>query len=169
MEVLGRGGIGERSMFLLDVSNADDIPAIFAVADKYFVCLLAWDATGVSASVIGAVAERLIKAGCVYALCWGPDCERVHDIFDEEAVDMRTDGPWAMTNWHSEEPLVDAIWFTLICACPDEAFAEGCKSTIGISIGSTEWASEIRTAFARPADFIAYWNAEDSRDEDPNY
>jgi len=63
MEELGRGGMGERSLFVLYVSNPDDIPATFAVSGPYFVCLLAWDATGVRAADVGAVAERLIKAG----------------------------------------------------------------------------------------------------------
>ncbi len=155
MEQLGRGGLGERSLFVLDVSKPDDIPTTLAMADQYFVCLLAWDATGIGGSVVGEVAERLIKAGCAYAICWGPDCERVHDIFDEVDSLSQPDGPVLMTTWHSDEPLVDAIWFTLFCTWPDDAFAAGCTSAVGISIGSTEWAGEMWTAFTNPSDFNA--------------
>ena len=150
---VGRDGVTGRPLFLLDAATLDDIPAALAVPGPHFVCLLAWDARGVSVAVIGAVAERLLRAGCAYICCWGPDCERVHDIFDESDLHLRPHGPWCMSTWHSDEPLAEAIWFALFSAWPDGAFADGCRSVVGVSVGSPEWGTELRAAFAAPGEF----------------
>lgn len=155
MEEVGRGGMGERSLFVLDAAHPDDIPAALPVPGPYFVCLLAWDARQATAAEIGAVAGRLLDAGCVYAVCWGPDCERVHDTFDGADLARRPDGPWAMTTWHADEPLSEAIWFALFVAWPDDAFADGCRSVVGVSVGSPAWAAGLRAAFAAPGGFSA--------------
>ena len=168
MDEVARGGMGERSLFVLDAASPVGIPTALAMPGPYFVCLLAWDARGVSAVDVGAVAERLLRAGCAYAVCWGPDCERVHDIFDEVELELRPDGPWAMTTWHTDEPLAEAIWFALFSAWPDEAFADGCRSVIGVSVGSPGWAAEVRAAFMAPGEFSAAWLAGgDSPDAEP--
>jgi hypothetical protein len=137
-----------RTLFALDAPCPDNIPTTLPGFGPYFVCLLAWDARQVSVAGILAVAERLLRAGCVYAACWGPDCERVHDLFDEVDLELRPDGPWAITTWHSEEPLSEAIRFALSSAWPDDAFADGCRAVVGVSVGSPEWAAELRAAFA---------------------
>ena len=129
----------------------------------HFVCLLAWDARAVSMAVVGAVAERLLRAGCAYICCWGPDCERVHDVFDTTDLELRPDGPLCMSTWHSGEPLSEAMWFALFRARPVSAFSDGCRAVVGVSVGSSEWAAEFRTAFAAPAEFsdqiLAAWQA----------
>jgi hypothetical protein len=155
MEEVGQEAASGRRLFALDAALPGDIPAMLPVPGPYFVCLLAWDARQASAAEIGAVARRLLAAGCVYAVCWGPDCERVHDAFDEEDLGRRPNGPWAMTTWHTDEPLSEAIWFALFTAWPDDAFAEGCRSVVGVSVGSRAWATEMREAFAFPGDFVA--------------
>ena len=167
MEEVGRNGVTGRPLYVLDAAGPDDIPAALPVSGPYLICLLAWDARQLSAADIGAVAERLLKAGCVYAVCWGPDCERVHDIFDEIDLARRPDGPWAMTTWHSREPLSEAIWFALFSAWPDDAFADGCRSVVGVSIGSPDWAAELRAAFTDPSEFSARVLAAESQDAEP--
>ena len=88
-------------------------------------------------------------------MCWGPDCERVHDAIDLADLEWRPDGPWAMTTWHAREPLAEAIWFALFVAWPDPTFEDNCGSVVGVSIGSPAWAAELRTAFAAPSEFSA--------------
>ena len=155
MEEVGREAASGRRRFVLEAALPDDIPATLPLAGPSFVCLLAWDARQVSAAEVEAVAGRLLAAGCVYAVCWGPDCERVHDAFDEADLARRPSGPWAMTTWHAHEALSEAIWFALFAARPDDTFAEGCRSVVGVSVGSRAWATELREAFAFPDEFRA--------------
>src|SRR5262245_35531602 len=92
---IGREESSGRRLYLLELANPDDIPANLTVGSPHFVCLLAWDARVLGTDCIGTVADRLLRAGCVYAVCWGPDCERVHDAFDEVDCQLHPDGPWA--------------------------------------------------------------------------
>jgi hypothetical protein len=91
----------------------------------------------------------------------GPDCERVHDLIDEvEEVREQAnpdDESVIMTTWHNEETLSKAIWYVLYSSLPDDPYISDCKSTLAISIGSLEWASEIRAAFTTRESFqISY-------------
>ena len=117
-----------------------------------------WDASEVSAERISEFARKLLDSGAVYICTWGSDCERVHDIIDEEEV-----GPnppphvdrVVMTTWHAGEPLAEAIWFVLNNSWPDEGYRDGCASTLGVTIGSAEWAAEIHSTFSDPRGFSA--------------
>jgi hypothetical protein len=155
MEELGRGGLGNRSLYVLDIPHPDDVPATLALPSRDFVCLLAWDALLATDLELAAVAGRLLRAGCAFAVCWGPDCGRVSGAFDLADLEWRPDGPWAMTSWHVSEPLAEAIWFALFAAWPHEALEDSCGSLVGISIGSRVWAAEMRSAFANPDEFSA--------------
>src|SRR5437016_766034 len=115
------GGACNRELFVVEAASTDDVPAV-ALPCPYFVCLLAWDATAASDAEISVLATSLQQAGCVYVCCWGPGCERVHDLFDLADLELRPDGPFAMSTWHSKEPLSEALWFFLFCTFPDEAY-----------------------------------------------
>ena len=155
MEWVGHEKHFDRELFVLDASSSDDIPDSFAVPCPYFACLIVWDACLVSDVVIRAVANKLLRAGCVYICCWGPDCSRVHDCFDTVELMLRPDGPWAMSTWHKDEPLCEALWFLLACAAPDDAFFGGCRASIGLTVGSQAWAAEVRKALTFPAEYSA--------------
>jgi hypothetical protein len=125
-----------------------------ALPEGRFVCLLAWDAAGVPSESIGRLARHLITNGCVYICAWGPDCERVHDIFDETDMELHAgDDAVVMSTWHDREPLSEAIWFALNSTWPDEAYADGCNSVVGISIGNSGWTAEMSEAFKDPRAF----------------
>ena len=140
---------------MLDADRPANIPAVVSAPGPHFVCLLAWDARGAADAEVAVLADRLLQAGCVFAVCWGPDCERVHDIFDAADLDRRPDGPWAMTTWHTDDPLAEAVWFALFVAWPDAAFEDTCGSVVGVSVGSPRWAAEMRAAFTAPGEFGA--------------
>ena len=56
---------------------------------------------------------------------WGPDCERVHDIIDEEDIGPNpppTMDRVVMTTWHDDKSLAEAIWFVLHNSWPDESY-----------------------------------------------
>lgn len=52
-----------------------------------------------------------------------------------------------MSTWHASEPLAEAAWFALYNAFPDHAFVDGCRSLLGITMGSSKWAAEMQSAF----------------------
>jgi hypothetical protein len=123
-----------------------------------FVCLLAWDARGVSADAVFALVEPLLRAGASYFVCWGPDCERVHDIIDEIVSypenDVRVpDDSCIMTTWHTSEPLTEALSFFLERSWPDEHYIDTTRAALAVSVGSPEWAAEIADALDHPREF----------------
>ena len=115
-----------------------------------FGLLLAMDAQPVDSGQIGELAEKLMEKGLAYLCAWGPDCERVHDNFDQIAVlrDLeQKDDNVIMTTWHSDESLEEGVWFLVNCAFPTQAYEESCKAWIVAPIGNAEWEQRIRAAF----------------------
>jgi len=156
LERLGRDDVTERDLFMIHLDRIDDLPDDLQLPSRYFACLLAWDANGVSDAEIAAAARKLITQGGIYFCTWGPHCERVHDIIDEEAArddSNPTDESVIMTTWHHDEPLSEAIWFLLHCSCPAENYFDECRSALAISVGSSECAVEIREALSDPRKF----------------
>lgn len=145
--MVGRDPVSERDLFIADLAGPGDIASILAVPSPYFACLLAWDSTGNSEGEILELMRALVRAGCVYLCSWGPGCEHVHDLFDQADLERSPDGPFAMSTWHADEPLGEALWFVLFNAFPDGAFFDGCRSTLGITIGAPKWGAEVRHAF----------------------
>jgi hypothetical protein len=153
-EYIGDDGVCSRRLFVLEAENAQDIPKKIGLGGG-FVCLLAWNASGVSDDGVLALARSLISDGCAYVCCWGADCERVHDLFDKAMFELLPNGPHVMTTWHNDKPLDEALWFAMFNSYPDPELFDSCGSMIGISIGSKEWATEIRGAMSDPRAFNA--------------
>jgi hypothetical protein len=154
IERIGRELISSRELLLWDVTDAAEISRFVLPASSTFVCLLAWNADAVSNDNIARVARAVLDAGCCYVCCWGPRCQTVHDIFDEVAIERSDGHDLIMSTWHEDEPLTDAIWFSVFCAEPD-ASVGSCGAVLGISIDNPSWAAEIRRAMLDPAAFSA--------------
>jgi hypothetical protein len=81
----------------------------------------------------------------------------VHDLIDEVEAAREQANPddesVIMTSWDREEPLSEAVWFVLYCSLPDDPYIDECKSALAISVGSSEWAAQIRAAFSDPKNF----------------
>ena len=154
-EHIGRDEVSERELYVIDAERPEDVPESLTVASDHFVCLIAWDAAGVPAEIIAELARRLLGSGCAYACCWGTDCERVHDVFDEVELARAPDGPWAMTTWHADESLADALWYALFNTYPDDPFIDTCRSVVAISVGAPRRAAVFRGAMADPRAFSA--------------
>lgn len=151
-----RLGTDEKSGRGLYVAFCAEPAAVLALEfpQGQFVCLLAWDAQGLEVGLVSELARHLMQHGCVYICCWGPDCERVHDIFDETDTELHPESEAVvMSTWHSNEPLADAIWFALNSASPDTAHENNCASVVGMAIGDDGWAAQMGQAFADPAGF----------------
>ena len=87
-------------------------------AGKAFVCLLWSASTSVEPGDRAAIADALVAAGCLYAVCGGLECEAWHDAVDE-ACRVRSghgvvpDEKLVMTTWHRNEPPEDVVDFFL--------------------------------------------------------
>jgi len=137
---------------MLSARCPEDIPTTFELPSPFFACLIAWDATAASDEAVRLVAEKLVGAGCVYACCWGPDCERVHDTIDRIDIERNPSADHVvMTTWHPRDSLAHVLWFLLNVTQPDPAYETGCDCSVAISIGSEEWAAEIRSALTSPS------------------
>lgn len=146
----------ERELFVLELEKPEDFPDQLALSSPRFACLIAWDARAADAARIGQLASKLLSAGAVYICIWGPDCRRVHDIIGRTQVNptpSTVNGRVAVTSGDAKEPLAEAIWDVLFCSVPDEPYAEGCGSTLAITIGSKAWAADVRAAFTDPIGF----------------
>ncbi|HTQ43186.1 MAG TPA: hypothetical protein VMI75_10560 [Polyangiaceae bacterium] len=91
-------------------------------ADR-FVLFVAADASSASDEVLASYAAAAISAGCVYVCVWGQDCSRVHDCFDIadlELSDWSADDAVVMSSLHPEESLVEALYFALELAIPED-------------------------------------------------
>jgi len=140
----------ERQLFMLELSTPEELPAHVDLHSPNFGCVLAWNACDTTTEEVAALVEPLIKAGCVYFSCWGPDCERVHDIIDE--CDPYTESV-IMTTWHEKVPIEEALWYFLNCTWPDDEFRDSFRASIAITVGSREWAATARGAVNDPKTF----------------
>ena len=78
---------------------------------------LVWNTTpGVKTEEIASVMQRLIANGCRYIAAAGTECERWHDIADEQffaqfPTEPERDANVVMTSWHAGESPEDVILF----------------------------------------------------------
>ncbi|MEW6073379.1 MAG: hypothetical protein AB1726_12410 [Planctomycetota bacterium] len=112
-----------------------------------------------SAEDVSALIEPLLRAGASYFVCWGPDCERVHDIIDETLSYSGNDfgvpdESCIMTTWHDSEPLREALRFFLANCWPEEHYEDSTTVALAISVGSSAWAMKIAEALDHPREFV---------------
>jgi hypothetical protein len=146
LEWIGQEPSSGRDVFVVSVSNLEDLRPQLVLPCSRFVLLLAHDASTKPAQ-LATVLEQLLDIGCVYLCTWGRGCEYTHDLMDDTVVAMELGGAperTIMTTWHSRESLAEATEFALVCARPDEACADGCKATVLAVVGNEEWLEEVR-------------------------
>lgn len=143
-----------REILTLFIPKFEFFPPTVAFPNSRLVCLLVCDATQTPDSVITDLAALLVEKGLVYLCAWGPDCSRVHDLFDltivkhelEKEVELAV-----MTTWHADESLDDALWFMLNCAYhPDDTGDEAWACRVIIIVGNPDWVEQIHRGLADP-------------------
>lgn len=121
----------DRKCFLLSVDDASQVD-LDALAEQIgvgepFVCLL-WDAAGSSTDEERcAFGQKLIAAGCRYAVCGGNNGTVWDDAVDFAFVlstldlsDAERDARFIMTTWHEGESPEEVVWFAMNCAQFDD-------------------------------------------------
>jgi ADP-heptose:LPS heptosyltransferase len=137
------------SQFPVFVHQAADYAevATLDLPSRHAVVFLAGDASDIPTSILSRVAEHLLARGLAYICTWGPDCERVHDIFDCAYVG---DGTVALTldfmsTWHSSDSFHEAVAFFALAAFPTDDACED-LSYVAILIGTLRSESELSTS-----------------------
>lgn len=143
----------ECALYSEFAGNLADLAKIPMPARR-IVLFIAADTVGESVDAIGEVVEHLFGSGVIYACTWGPDCMRVHDLFDEIHAGDGSSEPGfdLMTTWHDDEPLEEALWFFLNSAIPPDFEPEE-TAYVAVAVGNREWAQTIDDAFANVNDF----------------
>ena len=106
--------------------------------------LLAMDARGVSNDRIAEIAGWCLEAQPSVVVCWGPDCGRVHDLFDEVEVGDGASSPpppplgSVISTWHDDEPL-DAAFEMLHLQIEHTKAA---RPHVAVVIGNRGWLAQ---------------------------
>lgn len=128
------------------VPTLEDVPASLELCSPHFILLLALDALRIEDQRISAIAKALMSRGLAGVSVWGPDCSRVHVLFDIERDPDETDERVVVTTWHADEPLSEAVCYFDLCAYPSSDFEHDCKDWIAIAVDNQLWEANIRTA-----------------------
>ena len=156
LERFGTGGTRERELFALEIHDLDSLPQ-FDLPTPHFVCLVVCDATEIPSETVLRFAQALLSNGAAYILTSGPDCERVHDLFDVAIVGEPPVSPRfpieITTTWHANQPVSEALWQFLFASWPDDEFFDTCGSALAIVVASPAAAEEVRAALRDPDTF----------------
>ena len=141
-----------RKIFLICVSKIKEFDVIkLPHLSKYFTLFIA-NNEEVIIEEYSQKAKKLIKSGLVYLCTWGKECEKIHDIFDEENFimeinqEIETDNDSViMTTWHKDESLKEALYFFLMNTSPTEKYYSECKTSLVVIIGNPIEGVNIKT------------------------
>jgi hypothetical protein len=134
-----------RTIYFMRLRELNDWPNHLFLASQYFGVLLICDGRMIPNASVFAVADRIIKQGLAYLCVWGPDCERIHDLFDEKLIeaesDPANDGSLVITTWH-DETIEEAVWYSLYLTVGVGKFESTCRSWIIVPVERADWAAE---------------------------
>jgi hypothetical protein len=150
--------VSERDLFAIDLPGLDDALPELRMPSRHFVCLLAADFCQATDAQISRLAVHLVNAGACYFLCWGPDCERAHDLVDDVLLahePCATEASVILTTWHTEDSLDDVLHYFLTTCWPAEAYFESARSSLAVTVHDETLARQVRAAFADPREFVA--------------
>ena len=145
MEHLGRDSIHGRPLFLTTFTG--DWEWTDPAHDR-FVLFIGADASTASDYEITAYAQASVAAGCAYVCCWGPDCGRVHDLFDLAAIDQTV-----YSTWHDDERLVEALYFAAFLTHLDPEEVDGADVSVLFTV-QPPWYSDARTLLENDEELV---------------
>jgi hypothetical protein len=136
-----------RQVTLISVDGFADVLPLPKLATEHYTLLPVMDGLRESAGSLGEIPDELLRQGLVYLCAWGPECERVHDIFDEVAVNLEIKTGISyplMSTWHEHESLEQTLWYFLNLAEPDKKYEKCCGSALVVSVASNKWSNQLR-------------------------
>ena len=100
------------------------------------------------------VSNWLIATGCVYMVAWGEECSLWDDSVDVAQMTQWgfkevPDKEFAMTTWHEDEPLEEAMWFAKFAAV--HPVHVDLPVALILHVGPSPREAELRATYARVA------------------
>jgi hypothetical protein len=142
----------EKVVYLCPSDTIENLADETTPSAANFGLLVAMNAQHVTDESILKGAKKLLSKGLACLCAWGPDCKRVHDLFDVAAREIN-DKPSAsnviMTTSHSDESIQEALWYFLHCDYVTEKFEKTCNDWIIAPISNSGWEQLIRSDTAR--------------------
>lgn len=148
----------DRTLFVLELPGFESIQPCQKLPSEHFICFLAADFRSASDGDITSLAGLLLEWGASYFVCWGPGCERAHDLVDDVTLLVQSptgDDSVIMSTWHADETLPEALFFLLTSATPDSAYQDSSNSIVVVSVGDARVDRQIRDALVSPDVFVA--------------
>jgi len=145
----------DRELHLLELAGAAEMPETLALPSPHFTCLVAADALRLSDADVHRLAARLLAAGAVHLVAWGPGARRLARLFDDAVLMAETsqaEETLVLASGH-EGDLEDALGFLLWEVTPSSAYLEACRSALVVTVGLPEAARCADRALADPAAF----------------
>ena len=147
----------EKVIYLCPSDTIENVADKTAPSSANFGLLVAMNAQNVTDESILKGAKKLLSKGLACLCAWGPDCKRVHNLFDiaaQEINDKLSGDDAIMTTWQPDESIEEALWFFIHCEFVTEKFTKTCKDWIIAPIANSEWEQLIRSKTAHIAKSI---------------
>lgn len=151
--LVARDAATGRRFFSLGLGELAQWPVDLSGVTAPFGLLLVCDVSGERTSALATVAEKALASGAAYIAAWGPDCERVHDIFDETLISLflnRGDTGTVVTTWHAHESLDDAVWFFV--HVPRIDTGKDLSDWLAVTVGRPAWEQRIQQRLTNLSD-----------------
>lgn len=135
-----------RTVHLGHIEDLSDWPINLPLRANHFVLFLAMDASSVALDAVQEAARRALQAGMVYLCAWGPDCKRIHDLFDEQIWAQGLESSEAdvlLTTWHARDSLEDAVRFFLNTAWPADEYLSSTRDWYALVVGDSQLRSRV--------------------------
>jgi|WetSurMetagenome_2_1015567.scaffolds.fasta_scaffold16151_3 hypothetical protein len=147
----------DRPIYFAALPSLADWPETRPAPLADFALLLLIDARSLGDADIHRFSRTFLSQGIKYLCVWGPESEKVHDIFDEELSappigDVQGHSPdrqLITTTWHTEA-LDEAIFYFLNCAHPCGPPTDPSDSWVVAAVGNPQWAKQVRERLANP-------------------
>ncbi|MBI2336374.1 MAG: hypothetical protein HYU97_06395 [Deltaproteobacteria bacterium] len=140
-----------KSITLLSLSSLEDLPERLKLASPHFACLLACDAQELEDTQINELADFLLQQGLAYLGVWGPECERVRDLFAVKVSELEiaegVEFP-LLTHCHKEKELEEVLGSFVQSAKPDDAYVKTCQSLLIVCVNKPEWETTFKQTLA---------------------
>ncbi len=136
-----------KDFFLCPADCVDDLPDKIEPNSQYFSLFIAMDARRLDDGTILEVAKRLLSKGFACLCAWGPNCERVRDLFDSAAREINDElsgDDVIMTSWHASGSLEEALWFFVHSAFVTTKFEKTCTDWVLAPIANPGWEQLMR-------------------------